>query len=285
MAGHGSPASPKLLRLPARSAQTGYGSTPRRVTAGPGAAAQRGYGANVQSQDGCRPAHTASGTQVRLSRMITAGRCPCGPKWLRRKPKRQTAGGPGVRLMPSTAQAHSRDGRTLPDTIEDRPMRATADAQSFYGRAAAWRGPIWLRKPKAHTAAPARDTLRYSGGWLSHLTACCPQLQRPVLRPAQVVTAPAQDWRGRAGGRPTTDPAQAQSPYGRSHVQGGSVHLTSEDRAWLDKAGRMFREQAANTARPRGTVPRRLPQYCSCCGCVKRYCNCRCCCQRRLSRG
>lgn len=24
--------------------------------------------------------------------------------------------------------------------------------------------------------------------------------------------------------------------------------------------------------------PSRLPAYCSCCGCVKRYCICRCCC-------
>lgn len=24
----------------------------------------------------------------------------------------------------------------------------------------------------------------------------------------------------------------------------------------------------------------KLPAYCGCCGCIKRYCNCSCCCQK-----
>lgn len=46
----------------------------------------------------------------------------------------------------------------------------------------------------------------------------------------------------------------------------------------------------ADTARILATPParrratrrngRRLPAYCGCCGCITRYCNCSCCCQK-----
>ncbi len=35
---------------------------------------------------------------------------------------------------------------------------------------------------------------------------------------------------------------------------------------------------------PPGTR-RGLPAYCGCCGCLTRYCNCSCCCQRSASSG
>lgn len=54
-------------------------------------------------------------------------------------------------------------------------------------------------------------------------------------------------------------------------------------------AGQLARAQAATRlilnsppARRygRNSRGRRLPPYCGCCGCVTRYCNCSCCCQK-----
>lgn len=54
-----------------------------------------------------------------------------------------------------------------------------------------------------------------------------------------------------------------------------------EDAAeWL--AGRVAVTTRRHVYHPPGV--RGLPAYCGCCGCVKRYCLCSCCCGKRAAR-
>lgn len=60
-----------------------------------------------------------------------------------------------------------------------------------------------------------------------------------------------------------------------------STSLTIKDRTYLRLAALEFEAQRARRGRQRYVLPSaQLPAYCSCCGCITRYCICRCCCGR-----
>lgn len=59
------------------------------------------------------------------------------------------------------------------------------------------------------------------------------------------------------------------------------MRLTADEEAWMDEAGRDWRDQQADGDRPRWTMHRRLPAYCHCCCCLQRYCICSCCCGKK----